>query len=1375
MLAENKKIVPLSFEKSAIMMNLSLYTRTILLFVILLLPGVRPLKAETVISPVTDSPIGNSITALLQDDDGFIWVGTIAGLTRYDMYTYRRFGECDGLPISRTMIRSLAKDKNGNIWIGTESGALLYNPEREEFRRIGGATLATPIKTITPTSGRGGETMLLTTGEGVAIVDPESLEHRFLPGKQACEYLNNILTTTVDNRGDIWGWSHGRLLRFDFSKDPMAPAIESWPFPYEVRALAVDSLNRLWFNDRRRLMIVPLPAAPEEELSPAEVISSAIDVRAIRIDNSDVIVTSYYDGIHSFRIDAKGRPVENPVLWIDPSSPNEVSNSVLCVIRDRDGNLWFGTVDGIYVGHERPREVFHNLSARNGGKLIHNVVSDVCLDSDGSIWAATSGSLDHIRRTAPGHYTVDHFMPRFIQREQPDIRRLQTLTFDPKGRLWLGTKQTLLFFDPQQQEFFDREEITGFLSRHGAQFSKELLRDRQGNIWMGFIYGGLFVFEASDERCRFVRFAGTDLYDANIQTILDDPDGNIWIGTKTKGLLRFRTEEMTAAGDTLQVNRFDTYFIKDHTLPGFISVNTLHRTENGELYAGTSQGLFRYNRTENDFEECPLNAFDEKVWVLDIQPDAQGQLWISTMQGVYCYTPGAAQSPFYELSDGAFARLDYNLGGCLTEDGTLFLGGINGINYFDPTEVPKPHPDNEVYVSGISILNQPLSPDGIHLEANINHSHHLTLRHNDHQFALDFTTLCFSAKGQPRFFYKIDNLTPDWIPLNGNRLSFSSLAHGDYTLQIKAADSSRMLSDATTDIRITVLPPWWLTWWAYCIYGILILLIGAAILWIIIIRYRAAQQVRMVQYKQQLFINLTHGFKTPLTMMQVPLQLISDGKGGASLDMEERQKLINIISTNVKKLANTIRQLMEFRKIDQNRVSLNLAEMDIAEYVHRICNYFQPLFESKRLHFDYLGPEERILMTFDPEKIELALYNLLQNAYTFTPAGGSIQIRVFRKQQKICISVRDTGIGIRAEHLDKIFLRFWQVHDPDTMPPLGAGIGLAVAKEFIEIHGGHIAVESRYGAGSTFTISLPRNPRFNTDQYYIHRQDQAGEEEIIPAYTKQYAETDVYVEQNPEIDPSKPHTIYIMAGGGDITGLVRMVLPDFNVLHYNNIEEIMKAIREHRPQIILIDIVVYDREEGLEFCRKLKKTEWANDIPIILLTADSSAEDARLFCELGVDSWMEKPFDVELFRARTRQLAERHTDLQKRLKLGQILGKHEEIVVESADEKFMNRVTEIIEQNLSNEEFSLEVFAREMRVSRSVLNMRIQHIVGKSPMELLRNARLQRAAQLLETKAYDIAQVSYMVGFSDPRYFSTCFKKQFGVSPRIYIQNRGNE
>ena len=1353
------------------MMYFSNHTRTILLYITLFLSGLSPLRAETVISPVADSPIGNSITALLQDDDGFIWVGTIAGLTRYDMYSYQRFGECDGLPISRTMIRSLAKDARGNIWIGTENGALIYNPEREEFRRLGDAKLAVPIKTITPTSGGGN--LLLTSGEGIAVVDTQTLEYRLIPGREA-EYLNNILVTTTDRRGDIWSWSHGRLLRFDFSGDPMSPTIESWPFAHEVRALAVDSLNRLWFNDRRRLMTVPLPASPDEELPSAEVISNAIDVRAIHIDGSEVIVTSYYDGIHSFHIDSTGKPVENPVLWIDPESPNEVSNSVLCVIRDRDDNLWFGTVDGIYVGYERPREVFHSLSTKKGGELIHNVVSDVCLGPDGSVWAATSGSLGHIRRTASGHYAVEHFMPRFIQRDQPDIRRLQTLTFDLRGNLWLGTKQTLLFFDPKRREFFDRREITDFLFRHGAQFSKELLCDRRGNIWMGFIYGGLFVFEAADERCRFVRFAGTDLYDASVQTILDDSDGNIWIGTKTKGLLRFRTEEMAAAGDTLQVNRFDTYFIKDHTLPGFISVNTLHRTENGELYAGTSQGLFRYNRTENDFEECPLNAFDEKVWVLDIQPDAQGQLWISTMQGVYCYTPGAAQSPFYELSDGAFARLDYNLGGCLTDDGTLFLGGINGINYFNPAEVSKPHPDSEVYVSGISILNRPISPDGIHLEANINHSRHLTLRHNDHQFSLDFTTLRFSVKGQQRFFYKIGDLTPDWLPLNGNRLSFSSLAHGDYTLQIKAADASQMLGAATTNIRITVLPPWWLTWWAYCIYGALILLIGAAVLWIIIIRYRAAQQVRMVQYKQQLFINLTHGFKTPLTMMQVPLQLISDGQGGASLETGERQKLINIISANVKKLANTIRQLMEFRKIDQNRVSLNLAEMDIAEYVYQICSYFQPLFESKDLTFSYEKPEERILMTFDPEKIELALYNLLQNAYTFTHAGGSVQVRVYCQSKQVCISVRDTGIGIRAEHLDKIFLRFWQVHDADTMPTLGAGIGLAVAREFVEIHGGRIAVESRYGAGSTFTITLPQSPRFNTGQYYIHRQDQTSEEAIIPAYTKQYAETEIYNEQNPEIDPSKPNTIYIVAGGGDITGLVRMVLPDFNVLHYNRFEELMKAIREHRPQIILIDIVVYDREEGLEFCRKLKKTEWTNDIPVILLTADSSAEDARLFCEVGVDSWMEKPFDVELFRARTRQLAERHTDLQKRLKLGQILGKHEEIVVESADEKFMNRVTEIIEQNLSNEEFSLEVFAREMRVSRSVLNMRIQHIVGKSPMELLRNARLQRAAQLLETKAYDIAQVSYMVGFSDPRYFSTCFKKQFGVSPRNYIQGHGN-
>ena len=1357
------------------MMNFSNHIRAILLFIILLPLGLSTTKAETVITPVADSPIGNSITALLQDNDGFIWVGTIAGLARYDMYSYRSFGECDGLPISQTMIRSLALDHRGNIWIGTENGALIYYPDREEFRRIGGPTLAVPVKTISPTS-RG--TMLLTMGQGIAVVDTESLECRLFKDGETDESLNNILTTTIDRAGNIWGWSHGKLSRFDFSQDPLSPRIDAWDFAHEVRALAVDPYGRLWFNDRRRLMTVPLPDKPQDRIQTPTSISNSIDARAILVADDRVVVTSYYDGIHTFRLDTAGNICGKKVVWIDPNSPNEVSNSVVCATRDRDGNLWFGTVDGIYVGYERPREVFHNLSARNDGKLIHNVVSDVALGPDGAIWAATAGGLCRIRQNPDGHHSVEHFIPRIVQEDaESDIRRLQSLVFDPQGDMWLGTKQTLLFFNPRERRFFERRGITDLLLRHGAQFSKDLYCDRSGNIWMGFIYGGVFVYEAATRECRIVHFPERDLFDANVQTILEDPEGNIWIGTKSRGLLRFHPEAGIRENDTLHVTRFDTYFIKNHPIPGFISINALHILDDGTLYAGTSQGLFRYDPKANDFEECPLHASGEKTRILDILSDEQGRLWISTMQGIYCYTPGAFQAPFYELSDGAFARLDYNIGSCRTPDGRIFLGGINGINYFDPMQIESPLPDTEVYVSDISILNQPLSPDGIHLEANINRSRRLTLKHNDYQFSLDFSTLRFSAKGQERFFYKIDGLTPDWIPLNGsNRLSFSSLAPGEYLLQVKAADASRLMGEKTTDIEISVLPPWWQTGWAYCIYGAVILLIGAVIVWIIVIRYRAAQQVRMVQYKQQLFINLTHGFKTPLTMMQVPLQLMArDGKGGGNdLDPQERQKLINIVNANVKKLANTIRQLMEFRKIDQNRVSLNLAEVDIVEYVHRICTYFQPLFESKSLKLKCELPDEHPVMTFDPEKIELALYNLLQNAYTFTHAGGEVQVRVFRKAQRICISVRDTGIGIRAEHLDKIFLRFWQVHDPDTMPPLGAGIGLAVAKEFVEIHGGRIEVESRYGAGSTFTIGLPDKPRFNTDQYYIHKLDQTADEQIIPAYTKQYAQTDVYIEHNPEIDPAKPNTIYIMAGGGDITGLVRMLLPDFNVLHYNNIDEILKAVHEHRPQMILIDIVVYDREEGLECCRKLKKTDRTDDIPIILLTADSSPEEARLFCELGVDSWMEKPFDVELFRARTRQLAERHADLQKKLKLGQILGKHEEIVVESADEKFMNRITEIIEANISNEEFSLEVFAREMRVSRSVLNMRIQHIVGKSPMELLRNARLQRAAQLLTTKAYDIAQVSYMVGFSDPRYFSTCFKKQFGVSPRGYIQSHDN-
>ncbi len=1328
--------------------------------------GVAPARAERVIVPVEGGPVGNSITALLQDDDGFMWVGTISGLMRYDMYSYRYFGDSDGLPVSRTMIRCLTRDDKGRVWIGTENGAVVYDPVQERFQRIGGRIAAVPVKTITRTS-RG--TMLLTVGEGVAVVDPSSLEYRFIAGKN----LNNILAITTDTGGGIWGWSQGQLSHFDFSDDAMSPRIDGRPFAYEVRAMAVDSRGRLWFNDRRRLMTVPLPAG-DAQIPPPTVVRSGVDVRSIRIDGDSVVVTSSYDGIHLFRIAEDGVPVLNGVVWIDPGSPSEVCNSVLCAERDRSGNYWFGTVDGIYVSCECPREIFHNMSAAGTAGLIHNVVSDVCLGPDGAVWAATSGGLDRIRHTSPGHYAVEHFLPSLPwESAEPGDSRLQTVAFDSRGMMWLGTKRRLLFFDPQSRRFFERGEVTGLLTRCGALFSKELRCDSRGNIWMGFIYGGLFVYDTAAERCRAVRFAGTDLYDASPQSVLEDAAGDMWVGTKSRGLLRFRPGDAIREGDTLRVDHYDTYFLQDRALAGFVSINALYAAADGTVYAGTSHGLYRYDAAFDRFEVCPLNVFGGEVWILDIIADTDGVLWVSTMQGVYRYAPGAEQAPFYELSGGAFARLDYNLGSCLDADGTLFLGGINGITWFDPRQVERPDEAAKVYVSGVSVLNRDITPDGVHLESNINRSHRLTLNYDDYQLSLDFTTLTFAPEGRERFYYRIDGTTPDWIPVGEtNRLSFSNLARGEYMLRVKAADASGVLGEGSTDILITVLPPWWLTWWAYCIYGVLALLLAAAVVWVILIRYRAAQQVRMVQYKQQLFINLTHGLKTPLTMMQVPLQLMSDG--GEPLSDEARRGLLAMVSANVKKLANTVRQLMEFRKIDQNRVSMNLAEVDIVEYVRRICDYFRTLFESKGLKLVCDLPGETIMMTFDPEKIELALYNLLQNAYTFTHPGGEVSVGLRRNGRTVCIAVHDTGIGIRSEYLDKIFLRFWQVHESDTMPPLGAGIGLAVAREFVEMHNGRIEVESRYGSGSTFTICLPLEARYKAEQYYIHKSDKSDEEQILPVYTKQYAESEVYVENDPGIDESKSDTVYVVAGGGDITGLVRMVLSDYNVLHYNNVEDALRAVRERRPQLILIDIVVYDREEGLALCRRLKGSKQTDDIPVVLLTADDTPEDARIFCEAGVDAWMEKPFDVELFRARVRQLVSRHADLQQKLKIGQILGKRENIVVESADEKFMSRVTEIVEQNIPNEEFSLEVFAREMRVSRSVLNMRIQSIVGKSPMELLRNARMQRAAQLLETNAYDVAQVGYMVGFSDPRYFSTSFKKQFGVSPRAYMQNHSN-
>lgn len=1340
---------------------------SLLLLAMSLLPGwsARAVASHYVV-PVESGPIGSSVTSLLQDGDGYMWVGTISGLMRYDMYSYRYFGDCDGVALSHTMTRSLSLAPDGAVWIGTEKGAVVYDPRQATFRHIGGRIAKMPVKTVTPTPAG---SMMLTVGDGIAIVDPATLSYRFLAGSAGKSFLNNILVTATDPTGCIWAWSNSTLMRIDFPAPDAAPRISTHRFPYEIRAMAIDPQGRLWFNDRDRLLTMQLPSAGRPHAAPVE-IATGLDVRAIRIYGCEAVVTTSYDGIHLFTLSPSGLISPSETVWIDPSAPSEVCNSVVCVERDRSGHYWFGTVDGIHVACKRQREVFHTLSASDPNGLSHNVVADLCPAPDGALWVATSGGLDRLVRTPDGGCSTSRFAPPESSREaDPGDRRLQSVLIDSCGLVWLGTKRTLRFFDPATARFVARPDITAPLDRAGARFSKELFLDRKGNVWMGFSYGGLFVYDRKSATSLPVKLAGVNLFDASPQAIIEDSEGRIWVGTKNRGLLRFSPSAARRSASALEVPRFDTFSLTDRVDADFITVNSLHRAHNGTIYVGSSHGLYALAPGAKAFTECRLSPFDRDVWVLNVTSDLDGSLWVSTMQGVYHFTPGADRAPFYRLADGAFARSDYNFGSCRLPDGTIFLGGINGLTSFHPDRVLPPASPGRVHISSVSVLNRELRPDGDRLTADIDRARRLTLHHDDHQVSLDFSTLSFTPDRSVRFFYRIDGLMPEWMPLGeGNRLSLSGLAPGKYLLQVKAADISGSLGDDTTELIIEALPPWWLTWWAYALYALGILLVVAIVVWGYLSRQRAAREVAMVHYKQQLFINMTHGFKTPLTMMQVPLQLLADSS--ARLAPDDRRRLIAMMKANVNKLANTVRQLMEFRKIDRDKISLNLAEIDLVDFVERICLYFKPLFESKRIAFTCNMPSERIMATLDPEKIELALYNLLQNAYTFTRPEGSVTLTLSVAHGAVSIAVADTGIGISQEHIDKIFNSFYQVYISDHLPPLGAGIGLTIAREFARMHSGNVTVQSSYGHGSTFTLSLPLKADRHLGSGYIHAPNQPDpDDRVRPEYTRQYVETDLFIDE-PPAPAHNADSIFVVSGSAEMAPLVRMVLPDLAVSHFNDLKAVLKAVRDSHPQLIVIDIAVYDRDEGLRLIRSLKASKAVSHIPVILLAPDDTPEDARTFCEAGADAWIEKPFDVELFRARVKQLVSRHADLREKLKMGQILGKQDEVVAETADEKFMTRVMEVIERNIPNEEFSLNEFAQEMLVSRSVLNSRIQSIVGKSPMELLRAARMDRAAQLLATNAYDVAQVGYMVGFGDPRYFSTCFRKRFGDSPRTFMQ-----
>jgi signal transduction histidine kinase/DNA-binding response OmpR family regulator len=724
---------------------------------------------------------------------------------------------------------------------------------------------------------------------------------------------------------------------------------------------------------------------------------------------------------------------------------------------------------------------------------------------------------------------------------------------------------------------------------------------------------------------------------------------------------------------------------------------------------------------------------------------------------------------FFELSEGNFSSINYTFGNCMTENGEIMLGGASGLIHFNPEEIVPDSTKQNVQFCNLSTPNQQSNNNN---NIGINNQNELTLSYKDQQFSISFSTLFYSAPETVKYSYRIRELGNDWIYLDAeNTVTFSNLPTGKYTLEVRSTTPSGFWQNDSRILMIHILPPWWRTTWAYLIYIILISLIAVLVLnW-----YRERQKLmhlnKLNHFKLTFYTNLLHSFKTPLSLMQAPLNnLILNHK---KMDSEETEEMLNFLQRNTKRLTHTVLQLLEFRKIDRGKLTLQLSKSDIFILLNDVFNSFSKLAESKGINFTFSSDLSSQPLIFDFEKIETVLFNLLSNAFKFTDKGGNIELsaQLSSKGNELIISVTDSGIGIETEYQQKIFERFWQVYNDNPLLIQGTGIGLALAKDFVEAHKGKIAVKSEFGKGSSFSFTLLLgNEHFGSDPIFQNEEGKVKKADYVEHYVEIENEISLH-EIEDSIEEKHLPVVYVVDDNKEVLNFLYATLKkEYNVILFETPVKCQEEIAIQQPNLIITDVMFNGESLGYDLCKKVKKDIDLNYIPVMILSALPDENVKLNAYESGADAFIEKPFEINLLLIRISQLLKTREIVRDKMQR-EIIANPQNVVAVSLNNRFLSEVMSVIEENMDDEHFSLDDFARSMKVSRSILNSKMLSLTQQTPIEFMRNIRLKRAAQLLILNAYSVSEVSYKVGISDPRYFSTIFKKQFGVSPLQYVRD----
>lgn len=1304
----------------------------------------------------------NAINAISHDKYGFIWLGTDYGLGRFDGYVLEpQFPKETGL--SSEAITVLHNDSGGNLLIGTRYGAYYYNHNTNALVPLCPIDMKTFIYCFSEDA-RGN--LWVGTALGIYIFDGE---HRLIRRLSYSKGLSgnkvNDICFTDENTvlvGTEKGLDVLTTKRTDVKNSIAQIEIDIKPLALQgnVRKLFVDKFQYLWVCVNEE--ILRQKCADLSINKPFNKIAQNVEAVVISAIDSELWVGSRGQGIVRFQLSENARPTPLATSWIDETNKSEIKNTILSIQQDNHKNVWIGSLDGFYVLPKERKSPFLNLKNDPGNlnSPSHNTISSMAVDRNNAVWMATANGLskfEWINKTSKT-YRITRFLDQYKSDNLIRDNKIQNIIEYKPDIFLLSTKSTLRFFDTQSENFYSLPLLDEQLNKLDMRYVVSSCKDSASNIWLAFNVGGIGVLEAKSDHLHKIQSA--ELLDSRFRCIICDKNNVIWFTSDEQGLFSLQTYN----------NRFDIKSLRNYpkSLFGNAYLTSLKEDRQGNLWIGTSQGISIFDKKKNTIRPFQTENFRQDFYVKGFIEDIYGNIWASTIKGVYKITNSKVE--YYEPMPQVFmSKVQYIFGEASTDDGYIFLGGVNGLIVFNPQEISPDEFDIKPCISKFSILGKSLSIDKMHLSEDINQTEKVLLTHKDFQFSIDFSSMQLLDGQTTKYAYRLLGFDSTWIYTDAQRriASYSNLTPGNYSFQLKATNSSGVWMKSERHLPIKVLPAPWKTWWAYTLYFMfisgIIFLVMRAIIFYNILQHRE----EMTQWKIRYYHNILNTIKTPLSLMYAPLNNIIDNFD--TLSGDKIKENLSVIQANTKRLSHFVRQLVEFRKIDLGKASLKLTEINIVQFTQSVFEAFHPLAQTKGLYFTFFSDVDSKMVIVDVEKIEMVLFNLISNAIKFTEQGGSVKLSCNwdAKDEKLWISLSDSGIGIEKENHQRIFERFWtaELSIPNTQLR-GTGIGLSLVKDFVELHESRIVVQSAIGEGSVFKFYI------RTDQKYLDKLraiQPIPQLEVIPLYSEQHIGIEKHI-----LNVSKKKTgirlplVYCIDCDSDLLQYLKSELEDLCCVEtFSAIPDARSAVVRKQPDLIISEAMFVNSTIGFDFCKQIKDDNYTNHILVIILSGLGSEEDQLKAYESGADAFVAKPFDVSYLKIRIQSLIKMRSMVREKMKHDLIVNP-KEVEVSSDTDLFLANAINLIEEKISDEEFSVDQLAEYLNVTRSMLYRRFRTLVNQSPAEYIKLYRLKRAAQLLESTSYNVTEVALQVGFSDARYFSKLFKEEYGVLPKSY-------